>query len=156
MPLVRVFGAARFEAAPGCKLDHCYHTYPLPKKAGGKRRITVPPVWLRSVQRQIYKALLLPLGHHEAAHGFAARALGDPTAEALGRISLNPLRHIDPFGTILLPGFLIVMGAGFLFGYAKPVPVDLRYFRNPRRDMVIVEAIYASAAAGGKRIEIKV
>ena len=73
MPLVRVFGAARFEAAPGCKLDHCYHTYPLPKKAGGKRRITVPPVWLRSVQRQIYKALLLPLGHHEAAHGFVPK-----------------------------------------------------------------------------------
>lgn len=83
---------------------------------------------------------LLAITLHEAAHGFAARALGDPTAEALGRISLNPLRHVDPFGTIFLPGLLIVLGAGFLFGYAKPVPVDWRYFRNPRRDMVLVAA----------------
>ena len=83
---------------------------------------------------------LLAITLHEAAHGFAARALGDPTAEELGRISLNPLRHLDPFGTILLPGFLLVMGAGFLFGYARPVPVDPRYFRNPRRDMVLVSA----------------
>ncbi len=82
--------------------------------------------------------VLLGVTLHEAAHGFAARALGDPTAELQGRISLNPLRHVDPFGTILLPGFLVVVGAGFLFGYAKAVPVDPRYFRNPRRDMALV------------------
>ena len=83
---------------------------------------------------------LLAITLHEAAHGFAAKALGDPTAARLGRLSLNPLRHIDPVGTILLPGILILSQAGFLFGYAKPVPVDFRYLRNPRRDMVLVAA----------------
>lgn len=83
---------------------------------------------------------LLAITLHEAAHGYAARALGDPTAERAGRISLNPLRHIDPFGTILLPGILILTQAGFLFGYARPVPVDLRYLASPRRGMMIVAA----------------
>lgn len=83
---------------------------------------------------------LIAITLHEAAHGYAARAFGDPTAERLGRISLNPLRHVDPFGTILLPAALLLLQAGFLFGYAKPVPVDARYFRNPRRAMVIVAA----------------
>lgn len=83
---------------------------------------------------------LLAITLHEAAHGYAARALGDPTAEQLGRISMNPLRHIDPFGTILLPGMLILLNAGFLFGFAKPVPVDFRRLRDPRRDMVLVAA----------------
>ncbi|MBL8697443.1 MAG: site-2 protease family protein [Alphaproteobacteria bacterium] len=83
---------------------------------------------------------LLAITLHEAAHGYAARALGDPTAERLGRISLNPLRHVDPVGTVLLPAALLLMNAGFLFGFAKPVPVDYRYFRNPRRAMVVVAA----------------
>lgn len=83
---------------------------------------------------------LLAITLHEAAHGYAARALGDPTAEQQGRISMNPLRHIDPFGTILLPGMLILLNAGFLFGFAKPVPVDFRRLRDPRRDMVLVAA----------------
>src|SRR3546814_3244691 len=76
---------------------------------------------------------------HEAAHGYAARALGDRTAQMLGRLSLNPIRHIDPVGTILVPGLLLMLG-GFLFGWAKPVPVDYRNLKNPRRDMAIVAA----------------
>ncbi|MBI5163026.1 MAG: site-2 protease family protein [Magnetospirillum sp.] len=74
---------------------------------------------------------------HEAAHGYAARALGDDTAERAGRISLNPLKHIDPFGTILLPGMLLLMG-GMMFGWAKPVPVNFARLRNPRWGMVLV------------------
>ena len=69
---------------------------------------------------------------HEAAHGYAARHFGDPTAWQAGRISLNPLRHIDLFGTILLPlGILLLSSGGMLFGYAKPVPVDFGRLRNP-------------------------
>ncbi len=83
---------------------------------------------------------LLAITLHEASHGYAARALGDPTAERLGRITMNPLRHIDPFGTILLPGILILMKSGFLFGYAKPVPVNFGNLRDPKRDMVLVAA----------------
>lgn len=83
---------------------------------------------------------LLAITLHEAAHGYAARALGDPTAERLGRITMNPLRHIDPFGTILLPGLLILMKSGFLFGYAKPVPVNFSNLKDPKRDMVLVAA----------------
>ncbi len=76
---------------------------------------------------------------HEAAHGWVADKLGDPTARMLGRISANPVRHIDPLGTILLPA-LLLLTAGFAFGYAKPVPVDFRNLRNPRRDTVLVAA----------------
>jgi Zn-dependent protease len=74
---------------------------------------------------------------HEAAHGFVARILGDDMAARLGRVSLNPLRHIDPFGTILLPGLLLLTGSPFLFGYAKPVPVNFGALGRPRRDMVL-------------------
>ncbi len=77
---------------------------------------------------------------HEAAHAFVARSLGDDTASRLGRVTLNPLKHIDPFGTILLPGLLLLAQSPFLFGYAKPVPVNFRALRNPRRDMVLVAA----------------
>jgi len=77
---------------------------------------------------------------HEAAHGYAARAFGDDTAERMGRVSLNPLRHIDPFGTILMPALLLLAKAPFLFGYAKPVPVHPGRLNNPRRDMVWVAA----------------
>ncbi len=76
---------------------------------------------------------------HEAAHGFVAWRLGDPTAWLLGRVSINPLRHIDPVGTVILPA-LFLLTAGFAFGYAKPVPIDPRQLRNPRRDMALVAA----------------
>lgn len=78
---------------------------------------------------------------HEAAHGYAARHFGDPTAWQLGRISINPLRHIDPVGTILVPALILLVSAGgLLFGWAKPVPVDYRNLGNPKRDMAIVAA----------------
>jgi len=76
---------------------------------------------------------------HEAAHGFAARFFGDMTADREGRITLNPLKHIDPFGTILLPAITLLIG-GILFGWAKPVPVDFSRLRNPMRDMLWVAA----------------
>ena len=78
---------------------------------------------------------------HEAAHGYAARHFGDPTAWQQGRISLNPLRHIDPVGTILIPlAIVLFSGGSFLFGYAKPVPVDFARLRNPKQDMFWVAA----------------
>lgn len=77
---------------------------------------------------------------HELAHGYSAYLLGDPTAARMGRLTLNPIAHIDLFGTLLLPFLLIITGAPFLFGYAKPVPVDFTNLRNPRRDMVRVAA----------------
>ena len=78
---------------------------------------------------------------HEAAHGYAARHFGDPTAWLQGRISLNPLRHIDPVGTILIPlAILLFSGGNFLFGYAKPVPVDFGRLRQPKKDMLWVAA----------------
>lgn len=83
--------------------------------------------------------VLFAITVHEAAHGYAARALGDRTAESLGRLSLNPLRHIDPFGTVLLPALMLLLG-GFLFGWAKPVPVAMQNLRHPRRDMALVAA----------------
>ncbi|MCP5382113.1 MAG: site-2 protease family protein [Kordiimonadaceae bacterium] len=82
--------------------------------------------------------LLLAITLHEAAHGWVAWKLGDNTAKMMGRVSFNPLVHIDPFGTIILPALLIFSGSGFLFGYAKPVPVNFRALNNPRRDMVLV------------------
>ena len=83
---------------------------------------------------------ILAITLHEAAHGYAALFRGDPTAKEAGRLTLNPIRHVDPLGTVLLPGFLIATGAPFLFGWAKPVPVDFSRLRNPRRDMVFVAA----------------
>jgi Zn-dependent protease len=84
--------------------------------------------------------VLLAITLHEAAHGFAALRFGDDTAYRLGRVTLNPLKHIDPFGTIIMPGLLLLSGAPFLFGYAKPVPVNFRRLRDPRRHMVLVAA----------------
>jgi len=84
--------------------------------------------------------VIIAVTFHEAAHGFVALLFGDDTARRLGRISLNPLKHIDPFGTILLPALLLFLRSPFLFGYAKPVPVDFKALRNPRRDMVWVAA----------------
>jgi len=74
---------------------------------------------------------------HEVAHGMMALRLGDETALRAGRLTLNPLPHIDPIGTILMPGLLLLAGAP-IFGYARPVPIDYRQLRNPRRDMVLV------------------
>ena len=84
--------------------------------------------------------VLLAITLHEAAHAFVAHRCGDDTAWRLGRVSFNPLKHIDLFGTILLPGMLLFLHAPFLFGYAKPVPVKFGALRNPRRDMVWVAA----------------
>jgi Zn-dependent protease len=84
--------------------------------------------------------VIVAITFHEAAHGFVAYLLGDDTAWRLGRVSFNPAKHVDPFGTILLPGMLLLLRAGFLFGYAKPVPVNFQKLRSPRRDMVLVAA----------------
>jgi Zn-dependent protease len=83
--------------------------------------------------------LLFAITVHEVAHGWMAKRLGDPTAERLGRLTLNPIKHIDPIGTILVPGLLLMLG-GFVFGWAKPVPVTWENLRHPKRDMAIVAA----------------
>lgn len=80
---------------------------------------------------------LVAITFHEAAHGYVAQRLGDNTAYMLGRVTFNPLKHIDPFGTIILP-LLMFFTTGFLFGWAKPVPVDFRNLRDPKRDMIWV------------------
>jgi len=84
--------------------------------------------------------VLLAVTMHEAAHGWVAWRLGDDTAYRLGRVSANPIRHVDPIGTVVLPGVLFLSGAPFLFGWAKPVPVNFARLRQPRRDMVLVAA----------------
>ena len=89
--------------------------------------------------------VLLAITLHEAAHGYVARYFGDPTAYLAGRISLNPLRHVDPVGTILVPGAILVAskligGSAMLFGWAKPVPVDFARLRHPKKDMLWVAA----------------
>jgi Zn-dependent protease len=84
--------------------------------------------------------LIIAITFHEAAHGYVARFFGDNTAWQFGRVTLNPFKHIDPVGTILLPALLFVTRSPFLFGYAKPVPVNFGALRNPRRDMVWVAA----------------
>ena len=96
--------------------------------------LTQASIWLLPV--------LLAITLHEAAHGFAAYRLGDDTAKRAGRMTLNPLAHVDPFGTLVLPGLLLILyftaGGGILFGYAKPVPVDHRRLNNPKHDMAWV------------------
>jgi Zn-dependent protease len=82
--------------------------------------------------------LVIAITFHEAAHGFVAHHFGDNTAWERGRVSFNPLKHIDPFGTLILPAVLLFSHSPFLFGYAKPVPVNFRALRNPRIDMVWV------------------
>ena len=94
---------------------------------------------------------------HEYAHGWVAYKLGDPTAKLAGRLTLNPLMHVDPVGTIFLPGILIalrLMGLNtFLFGWAKPIPVDFRRLNNPRRDMMLV-GLAGPAVNGGLAVAI--
>jgi Zn-dependent protease len=84
--------------------------------------------------------VLLAITVHEVAHGWVASLLGDKTALMLGRLTLNPLKHVDPMGTILIPGMLLLLHAGFIFGYAKPVPVTWQNLHNPKRDMALVAA----------------
>lgn len=98
-----------------------------------------------SLPQQIAAAILpilFGITVHEVAHGWVAKYLGDPTAQRLGRLTLNPVKHIDPVGTILIPGMLLVLGALtgrlFVFGWAKPVPVTWENLRRPKRDMAIV------------------
>jgi len=82
--------------------------------------------------------LLFAITFHEAAHGFVAWRLGDPTAKMQGRVTFNPLKHIDPVGTLLIPGMLMLSQAPFVFGYAKPVPVEASRLRRPKTDMIWV------------------
>jgi Zn-dependent protease len=84
--------------------------------------------------------ILVAVVFHEVAHGYVANWLGDPTAALRGRLTLNPLAHVDPIGTVIVPLFLLVSGSGLLFGWAKPVPVNYQNLGNPRRDMVLVAA----------------
>ncbi len=92
---------------------------------------------------QIISVAILPILFaiivHEVAHGWVAKQLGDHTADMLGRLTLNPIKHIDPFGTLLVP-IIMVATLGIAFGWAKPVPIDYRNLRNPKRDMVLVAA----------------
>jgi len=83
--------------------------------------------------------LLFAITVHEVAHGFVAYRLGDPTAMMLGRLTLNPLKHIDPIGTVVVPLLLLMLG-GFIFGWAKPVPVTVENLKQPKRDMALVAA----------------
>ncbi len=83
--------------------------------------------------------LIFAITVHEVAHGWVAKQFGDPTAQRLGRLTLNPIKHIDPIGTVAVPVLLLILG-GFIFGWAKPVPVTWENLRHPKRDMAIVAA----------------
>ncbi len=100
--------------------------------------------WLETVVL-VGVPVVLAITLHEAAHGYVAKLFGDRTAEMLGRVTLNPVKHVDPVGTILVPAMLLLMaklagGPAFIFGWAKPVPVNFANLRNPRRDMIWVAA----------------
>jgi Zn-dependent protease len=84
--------------------------------------------------------IIIAITFHEAAHGFVAKLFGDDTAARLGRVTFNPIKHVDLFGTILLPALLLLTHAGFIFGYAKPVPVNFGRLNHPKRDMIWVAA----------------
>jgi len=100
----------------------------------------MPDLSLPQLVAVIFLPLLFAITIHEVAHGWMAKQFGDPTAQRLGRLTLNPLKHIDPIGTLLIPGLLLLMHAPFLFGWAKPVPVTWENLRHPKRDMAIVAA----------------
>jgi Zn-dependent protease len=108
---------------------------PARRAKNGSETVTANAIYLATIW---IIPVIIAVTFHEAAHGFVAHLLGDDTAWRLGRVSFNPLKHIDPVGTILLPGILLLMRSPFLFGYAKPVPVNFGALRNPRRDMVLV------------------
>ncbi len=84
--------------------------------------------------------VLFAITLHEVAHGWVAKVFGDTTAASLGRLTLNPIKHIDPIGTVLVPALMLILPGNFLFGWAKPVPVSMNQLRNPKRDMTIVAA----------------
>ena len=98
----------------------------------------------RLPQPQLISILVIPVLFaiivHEVAHGWVAKQLGDPTAERLGRLTLNPIKHIDPIGTLLVPIVLVLLRTGFIFGWAKPVPITWQNLRRPKRDMALVAA----------------
>ncbi len=98
----------------------------------------------RLSEPQLISILVIPVLFaiivHEVAHGWAAKQLGDPTAERLGRLTLNPIKHIDPIGTLLVPAALVLLRTGFIFGWAKPVPITWQNLRRPKRDMALVAA----------------
>ena len=126
--------------------------------------MSIPPSWIRSCLFAILTVFIIELSRetilekiigqiiiwalpvlvavvfHEVAHGWVAYRLGDPTAARLGRLTLNPFAHVDIFGTILVPLMLIIASSPFIFGYAKPVPVNFHNLRNPKRDMIWVAA----------------
>ena len=91
---------------------------------------------MSGIQLWAIPAFLLALTVHEFSHAMVAERFGDPTARVMGRVTLNPIPHIDPFGTIILPGLLLIMKAPFVFGWAKPVPVNPFNLRDPKRDMI--------------------
>lgn len=95
---------------------------------------------LTTIQRIVIWVLpvIFAITVHEVAHGWVAKKKGDNTAFMLGRLTLNPIKHIDLIGTILIPGLLLITGTGLIFGWAKPVPVDARRFKNPKKDMALV------------------
>ncbi len=95
---------------------------------------------LSTIQRVVVWVLpvIFAITVHEVAHGWVAKKKGDNTAFMLGRLTLNPIKHIDLLGTIVIPGLLLISGTGIIFGWAKPVPVDSRHFKNPRKDMALV------------------
>jgi Zn-dependent protease len=102
---------------------------------------------------------LLAVVFHEWAHGYVAKRLGDDTASRMGRLTLNPLAHVDPVGTLALPALLLFSGSPFMFGWAKPVPIAFERLRNPRRDMILVamagpvmNLLLAAASAAGLAI----
>ncbi len=95
---------------------------------------------LSTIQRVVVWVLpvIFAITVHEVAHGWVAKKKGDNTAFMLGRLTLNPIKHIDLLGTIVIPGLLLISGTGIIFGWAKPVPVDSRHFKNPKKDMALV------------------
>jgi Zn-dependent protease len=98
---------------------------------------TLQQIWFVAI---VAVPIIIAITLHEAAHGFVARHFGDSTAADRGRVTLNPLKHIDLFGTILLPTLLLLTHTGFIFGYAKPVPVNFAKLNHPKRDMIWVAA----------------